>query len=100
MAHAVIFSAQSNRDLGQIVVFLAGKNPTAAERLGEGLIEHALKLGALPYLGPAVRGRPDVRRILHKPWFVIYYRVDDERRTVEIVRFWDARQNPDELRLG
>jgi plasmid stabilization system protein ParE len=53
----------------------------------------------MPHLGSPVNGRPNVRRILHKPWFLIYYRVDAGRQTVEIVRFWDARQNPDALRL-
>ena len=41
-----------------------------------------------------------MRRIVHKPWFVIYYRVDATPGVVEIVRFWDAGQNPDALRLG
>lgn len=100
MGCAVIFSAQSNRDLGQVVAFLAAKNPRAAERLGHALVDHALTLGPLPHVGAPVRGRPDVRRIVHKPWFVIYYRVDVERSVVEIVRFWDARKNPDDLRLS
>jgi len=40
-----------------------------------------------------------MRRIVHKPWFVVYYRVDATHGVVEIVRFWDARQSPDDLLL-
>jgi len=94
MGHKVIFSAQSNRDLGQIVGFLAQKNPSAAERLGNALVDHALSLGAMPRVGAPVHERPQVRHLFHRPWFLIYYRIDDATRVVEIVRFWDVRQNP------
>ena len=99
MGCAVIFSAQSNRDLAAIVAYVAGNNPAAAGRLGNALVDRSLMLGAHPHLGAPVRNRPGVRRLAHKPWVVIYYRVDTERRTVEIARFWDARQNPDALRV-
>lgn len=94
MGHKVIFSAQSNRDLGGIVSFLAQKNPLAAGRLGHALVDRALSVGAMPHMGAQVRERPHVRRIIHRPWFLIYYRVDDTAQVVEIVRIWDARQNP------
>jgi plasmid stabilization system protein ParE len=99
MGCAVIFSAQSNRDLGAIVAFVAAKNPEAAKRLGNALVDRALLLGAHPHLGAPVRNRPGVRRLAHKPWVVIYYRVDPAQKLVEIVRFWDARQNPEALRV-
>jgi plasmid stabilization system protein ParE len=99
MGCAVIFSAQSNRDLGAIVAFVAEHNTEAAGRLGDALMDRALMLGAHPHLGAPVRERPGVRRLVHKPWVVIYYRVDFERSTVEITRFWDARRNPEALRV-
>jgi len=100
MGYKVIFSTQSNCDLGQIVSFLAQKNPAAAGRLGHALVDRALSVGAMPHLGSPVRERRDVRRILHRPWFLIYYRIDDASRAIEIVRIWDARQNPAGFRLG
>jgi plasmid stabilization system protein ParE len=94
MGHKVIFSAQSNRDLGRIVGFIAQKNPAAAGRLG-----HALALGAMPRVGAPVHDRPQVRRLFHRPWFLIYYRIDEAARTMEIIRFWDVRQDPAEFSL-
>ena len=99
MGCSVIFSAQSNRDLGAIVAFVAAHSPEAARRLGNALVDRALLLGEHPHLGAPVHDRPGVRRLPHKPWIVIYYRVDPERHLVEIIRFWDARQNPEALRV-
>jgi plasmid stabilization system protein ParE len=100
MGHKVIFSAQSNRDLGQIVGFLAQKNVAAAERLGNALVDHALLLSAMPRVGAPLHDRQQVRRLFHRPWFLIYYRIDEVFRVVEIIRFWDVRQNPAGFSLG
>jgi plasmid stabilization system protein ParE len=94
MGYKVIFSTQANRDLGQIVCFLAQKNPAAAERLGYALLERAMSVATLPHLGAPVRQRSDIRRIVLRPWFLIYYRIDEKSQVVEIVRIWDGRQNP------
>ena len=69
-------------------------NPAAAERLGYALIEDALSLANLPRRGGAVRSRPGYRRLVHRPWFLIFYRIDEARQVVEIARIWDARQDP------
>src|SRR5665213_1359869 len=47
----------------------------------------------------AVQGRPGYRRILQSPWFLIFYRVDETRKLVEIARVWEAHQDPDAFRL-
>ena len=94
MGFEVILSAQAGRDLESIVRFLAQRNPAAAERLGNALIDDALSLADFPLRGGLLRERPGFRRIVYRPWFVILYRVDETRALVEIVRFWDARQDP------
>jgi plasmid stabilization system protein ParE len=99
VGYQVTFAAQADRDLGTVVRFLAQKNPAAAERLGNALIDEARSLANLPNRGLAVRKRPGYRRILHRPWFLIFYRVDEARRLVEVARIWDARQDPDAFRL-
>jgi plasmid stabilization system protein ParE len=99
MDYKVTFAARAERDLEDIVRFLAQKNPTAAERLGCSLVDDAISLGSLPRRGVAVQGRPGYRRILRRPWFLIFYRIDETRRLVEIARIWDARQDPDMFTL-
>jgi plasmid stabilization system protein ParE len=99
VGYQVTFAAQADRDLGTVVRFLAQKNPAAAEKLGYALIDEARSLANLPDRGLAVKNRPGYRRILHRPWFLIYYRVDEARQLVEVARIWDARQDPDAFRL-
>jgi plasmid stabilization system protein ParE len=97
MGCRVIFAASAERDLGDIVRFLARLNPAAAERLGYALFDDAMSLAELPRRGLAVPERPGYRRILHRPWHLIFYLVDESAKTVTIVRIWDARQDPDLL---
>ena len=99
MDYRVTFAAQADRDLEEIVRFLAQKNPGAAERLGNALVDDALSLATLPRRGVAFQQRTEYRRILHRPWFLIFYRIDETRRLVEVARIWDARQDPDAFRL-
>ena len=42
MDYRVMLSAQADRDLEDVVRFLAQKNPAAAERLGNALLDDAL----------------------------------------------------------
>jgi plasmid stabilization system protein ParE len=97
--YRVTLAAQADRDLEQIVRFLAQKNPKAAERLGNALLDDALTLAQLPRRGGEVRNRSGYRRIVHRPWFLIFYRVDETQRLVEVARVWDARQDPAALEL-
>ena len=46
-----------------------------------------------------VPGRAGYRRILHRPWFLIYYRINETDRLIEVLRIWDARQDPSGLTL-
>jgi plasmid stabilization system protein ParE len=94
MGWKVGLSERAERDLEQVVAFLAQRNVGAAERLGLRLIETIFALPAMPYQGRAVHARPGYRRVLQRPWFVIFYRVDETRQWIEIVRIWDARQDP------
>lgn len=94
MGYRVVFAAQADRDLETIVRFLAEKNPAAAERLGHALVDDALALVHLPRRGASVLARPGYRRIFHRPWFHIFYRIEEPRHLVEIARIWNVRQNP------
>ena len=43
-------------------------------------------------LDPRVRQRPAIRRFVIKRYFKVFYRVQDNPKSVEILRCWDARQ--------
>lgn len=60
----VILSPLALDDLEQIVRYVASRNPQAAERLGNRLLDHAEKLRDLPQRGGNARSRPGVRKLL------------------------------------
>jgi plasmid stabilization system protein ParE len=68
MDYRVTLAAQADRDLEEIVRFLAQKNPTAAERLGYALLDDTLTLANMPRRGLAVQ-EPGYHRILHRRGF-------------------------------
>jgi plasmid stabilization system protein ParE len=94
MGWKIIFAPQALEELEQIVRFIAQDDPVAAERFGNYLIDHAELLIQFPELGTPYRKRPNVRRILSKPYF-IYYRVRRNEQMIEIMDFWhSARREP------
>jgi plasmid stabilization system protein ParE len=101
MDYRVIVSQPALRDLGAIARFIAEGphgSPAAAEKVGEELIGLSESLTALPYRGTEVRRRPGLRKLSHR-YYLIFYRVAESTRLVEIVRIWDGRQNPSGLNL-
>ncbi len=99
MGWRVTLSDPADHDLGSVVAFLAQKNPAAAERLGMDLVTTMFALAEMPRRGTPVLGRPNYRRILHQPWFLIFYRIEMASENIVIARIWDARQDPARLAL-
>jgi len=48
-----------------------------------------------PERHPTVRRRPGVRRLVVRKYFKVFYRVQHETRTVEVLRCWDGRREFD-----
>jgi plasmid stabilization system protein ParE len=81
-------------DLEAFMHWSWGHHAESAEQFGMSLMDHIKILASLPFLGGRVSGRKDVRKLLHSP-IRIYYRVDERRRLVEILRLSHvARQEP------
>ncbi|MBI5381756.1 MAG: type II toxin-antitoxin system RelE/ParE family toxin [Opitutae bacterium] len=81
------------------MAFLARKNPAAAERIGLELVDIIFSLDQLPYRGAPVRKRPDLRKLAHRHYLVIY-RINPTAALVEIIRIWDNRRDPKRLHLA
>ncbi len=97
MVWRVALTPQAERDLEEAIAFLAAKSPAAAERLGLGLVDTIFELENLPHKGAPLVARPGYRRVLHRPWYLIFYRVAEAASCVEIIRIWDGRRNPRNL---
>ncbi len=93
--YQVVISPRARHDLLQIVDYIREDNPSAAERFGNALLNHTELLANFPHIGTPVNQRSGVRKVLHTP-VRIYYRIDEERKVVEILHFWHAaRHQPD-----
>ena len=99
MGWKVALTEDADRDLEEVVAFLAQQNPAAAERIGLELVDLIFSLDQMPHRGAPVRKRPGLRKLAHRHYLVIY-RVNEAAALVEIVRVWDNRQDPARLRLS
>jgi len=94
MGFKIIFSPQALWRLEEIVKYISTDNPEAAERFGLYLVNRTTILEKFPELGLPYQKRRHVRRLSAKP-YLIYYQVNFEGQTVEIIDYWhSAQRNP------
>ena len=94
MDYEVILTEPARDDLREIVAFIAQDNPQAAVTFRDRLIAEAETLVRLPHRGRLMRRRGNVRKLICRPYLILY-RIAESRRTVEILRFWHgARGTP------
>ena len=82
-------------DLAEIVSYIARDNPDAATALGNNLLDAALSLAETPSKGSPYQKLAGIRKLTLRP-FKIFYRVNESRKLVEVLRFWhSARREPE-----
>ncbi len=93
MEYEVTFSLESVEDLESIVSYIAVDNPQKAESYGNKLIDRALEAQAMPFKGRVVPefGNTKIREFTQGNYRIVY-RIRDEIKTVDILRFWHAAQ--------
>ena len=78
----------AREDLRAIVRYIGKDNPTRAKSFGQELRDKTKPLAQHPELGRTGRpGLPDyVRELVVHPNYIVFYRVQAEARTVQILR--------------
>jgi toxin ParE1/3/4 len=97
MDYQVALSRSARKDLRDIVRYISVDAPDRALVFGQFLVSRTKTLAQFPELGRIVPEFNDklIREIVIRSYRVIY-RVDHERRSVEVARFWHgARGTPD-----
>jgi len=95
MDFRVEVKATAIADLAEIVSYVATDNPDAARRLGNALLDAALSLSETPFKGSRSTRLADIRKLTLRP-YKVFYRVDERKKLVEVLRFWhSARREPD-----
>jgi plasmid stabilization system protein ParE len=98
MDYKIIFSEPSIDDLESMVRFISQNNQEAGARFGGKLIESVRHLAKFPRIGRVVPEQNDenICEIIFKP-YRIFYRVKDEIKVVEVIRFWHAARDKPEI---
>jgi addiction module RelE/StbE family toxin len=86
--YRIVWRPIAEADLDDIIDYIAQDNPTRAQEFGQELRDKTLPLAQHPKLGRT--GRPGLpaflRELVAHRNYIIFYRVLDEARTVEILR--------------
>ena len=96
MGYKVIWADAAIADLHGICFQIGKDNPQAAERIGEGILEHVRILATFPFIGPAYpRGaQGPLREIVFRSYRIFYDVVEDSHQ-VQILHVWHgARDEP------
>ncbi|MGO8792973.1 MAG: type II toxin-antitoxin system RelE/ParE family toxin [Terriglobia bacterium] len=94
MDFTIIWSDAAIADLEEICSFVAQDDPQAALRLGRGILAHVRVLASFPFIGPTYpRGvRGTLREIVFRS-HRIFYDVNEESHSVEILHVWHGRRD-------
>ena len=86
--YRIVWRPIAETDLDGILDYIAKDNPIRAEEFGQELRDKTLPLAQHPKLGRT--GRPALpaflRELVAHPNYLVFYRVLEETRTVEILR--------------
>ncbi len=96
--YQLILSKRALRDLEEIVTYIAGDNPLAAERFGHRLIAEAEAIVSHPLAGRMVPelGDAAIRERIFRAYRIVY-RIDSGRAEIIVSRFWHAARDTPNL---
>lgn len=91
MDYQVVLSASARSDIQDIVRYISLDDPNRAVDFGRFLIKCARSLGQFPMRGRVVPefGEESLRELIARSYRIVY-RLRDDERLIEIIRFWHA----------
>jgi toxin ParE1/3/4 len=98
MEFQVSLTPQARRDLDRIGHYIALTDTDAAHRFCDELVFAAESLQNFPHRHGNFAKRPNIRKLPYES-YLIFYKIDEENRTVEILRFWHSARSQHRLRL-
>lgn len=89
MDFQVVWTEPALADLREIVIYVAGRDPAAASRVGDDIVDHVETLRTFPFIGPAYpRGSAGNHREIVSGKYRIFYRILEQPKLVEILAVW------------
>jgi toxin ParE1/3/4 len=91
--YRLLYTQRALNDLAEIIGQIAEDDADAASRFGSSLLDHVDLLVRFPRMGSIIRRRPQVRKLVHSP-FLIYYRLDEVNRMIEVIHLRHGARKP------
>ncbi len=90
MAFKILYQTRALTDLEEIFEWSREHHPDTTERFGNDLFNYLDRLKAFPYMGAVIKsGSRPRRRMVYAP-LLIYYRIDEQREAIRILRIQHA----------
>jgi plasmid stabilization system protein ParE len=96
--YRLVYTKKALKDLAEIIGRIAEGDAQNASRFGSSLVAHVELLVRFPRMGGLIRKRPFVRKLLHSP-FLVYYRVREAGREIEILHIRHGARKPPKYEL-
>lgn len=98
MAHRIVWSQTSQRDLHSLVKTISRDSPQRAEQFGYRIVARVEMLQEYPRMGRVVPefNQPDLHEVTVRPYRIIYRRKDDIS-LIEVVRIWHSSRDTPEI---
>ena len=98
MAYRFKVNSQALRDLKEIGNFAHRGAGTESDEFAQRILAQAESLTTFPYRHGTWAKQPNIRKLPYKS-YVIFYKIHDEEKMIEILRFWHAARDQRRLRL-
>jgi len=98
MAHRIIWSRTSHRDLRSLVKYISKDSPQRAEQFGYRIVARVEMLQDHPRMGRVVPefNQQDLHEVIVSPCRIIY-RLNDDASLIEVIRVWHAARDTPEI---
>ncbi len=98
MAISIVWSRTALSDIRDVVRYISNDSPARAESFALKIISDIELLASSPHMGRAVPEYhcSSIREIIVRPYRVVY-RLDEQSKSVEIVRIWHAARGEPRL---
>jgi toxin ParE1/3/4 len=98
MAYTLIWSPSARLDMRELVSYIAMDSPSAGRVFAKNVFRTVAHLPDFPESGRIVPefADPTIREVIRRPCRIVY-RVNAERKLIEIVRVWHAARGTPEI---
>ena len=93
MDYTLRYTKKALNDLDEIIGRIAEDDDEAASRFGGSLLDHVELLARFPRMGAVIRKRRNIRKLVHSP-ILIYYRINEQKHSVEIIHLRHGARRP------